>query len=262
MTTDTDTDTGAPPVDRLRETVHGDVVTGGDPGYDEARRVYNALHDRRPAVVVRAADTADVIETVGFAREQGLPLAVRGGGHAVAGHGTCDDGLVLDLGRMRGIRVDPKTRTARAQGGCTWADFNHATHTFGLATTGGVVSTTGIGGLTTGGGMGYLARSCGLACDNLLSADLVTADGTFHTCTEGAGEGESEEADLLWALRGGGGNFGVVTSFEYRLHPVANILGGPTFYPLDGDVYKRQWWGWVRRSPSCPSAGTAARCAG
>ncbi|MFJ4776186.1 FAD-binding oxidoreductase [Streptomyces sp. NPDC088762] len=223
----------APPVEHLRESVRGAVTTPADPGYEQARKVYNAVHDKHPAVVVSAADAGDVIETVGFAREHGLTLAVRGGSHSVAGHGTCDGGVVLDLGRMRGIRVDPQTRTARAQGGCTWGDFNHATHAFGLATTGGVVSTTGIGGLTTGGGMGYLARRCGLACDNLISADVVTADGSFHVCTE------DREADLLWGLRGGGGNFGVVTSFEYRLHPVADILGGPTFYPLDGDVIRR-----------------------
>ncbi|WP_407836117.1 FAD-binding oxidoreductase [Streptomyces sp. DSM 116496] len=229
----TTTGTGAPPVERLRETVHGDVAAPGDPGYDEARKVYNAVHDKHPAVVVSAADAGDATETVGYAREEGLTLAVRGGGHGVAGPGTCDDGVVLDLGRMRGIWVDPYTRTARAQGGCTWADVNHATHAFGLATTGGMVSTTGIGGLTTGGGMGYLARRCGLACDNLLSADVVTADGSFHACTE------DRDPDLLWALRGGGGNFGVVTSFEYRLHPAGDILGGPTFYPLDGDVIRR-----------------------
>jgi UDP-N-acetylenolpyruvoylglucosamine reductase len=225
--------TGALDQQRLRESLRGDVVEPGDPDYDEARKVYNAMIDKRPAIVVRAVDAGDVMATVDFARERGLPLAVRGGSHGVAGYGTCDDGVVLDLGRMRGIRVDPETRTARAEGGCTWADFNHATHTFGLATTGGVVSSTGIGGLTTGGGMGYLARRCGLACDNLLSVDLVTADGTFLTCTE------EQNADLMWAVRGGGGNFGVVTSFEYRLHPIAGILGGPTFYPLDGDVIRR-----------------------
>ncbi|MFE1439678.1 FAD-binding oxidoreductase [Streptomyces sp. NPDC058739] len=218
---------------RLRGALRGDVVEPGDPGYDEARKVYNAMSDRRPALVVRAVDAGDVIATVDFARERGLPLAVRGGSHSVAGYGTCDDGVVLDLGRMRGIRVDPEARTARAQGGCTWADLNHATHAFGLATTGGVVSSTGIGGLTTGGGMGHLARRCGLACDNLVAADVVTADGSFVTCT-----GE-RNADLLWALRGGGGNFGVVTSFAYRLHPVEDILGGPTFFPLDGEVIRR-----------------------
>ncbi|MEU9305289.1 FAD-binding oxidoreductase [Streptomyces sp. NPDC048269] len=214
-------------------TVHGEVVRPEDPAYDDARAVYNAMHDRHPAVVVRAADAGDIITTVALAREQSLPLAVRGGSHSVAGHGTCDGGAVLDLGRMRGVRVDPVARTARAEGGCTWADLNHATHAFGLATTGGVVSTTGIGGLTTGGGMGFLARRCGLACDNLVSADVVTADGSLVTCSA------EHDADLLWAVRGGGGNFGVLASLEYRLHPIADILGGPTFYPLDPDVMRR-----------------------
>ncbi|MBT2384664.1 FAD-binding oxidoreductase [Streptomyces sp. ISL-11] len=217
---------------RLREAVRGEIIHPGDPDYDEARRVYNAVHDRRPAIIVRAADAGDIRATVDFARDQELPLAVRGGSHGVPGHGTCDDGVVLDLGAMRGVRVEPQRRTARAEGGCTWADVNHATHAFGLATTGGIVSTTGIGGLTTGGGMGHLSRRCGLACDNVVSADVVTADGSFVTCTE------DQHADLLWAVRGGSGNFGVVASFEYRLHPVADILGGPTFYPLDADVLR------------------------
>ncbi|CCK25755.1 FAD linked oxidase [Streptomyces davaonensis JCM 4913] len=220
-------------LDRLRGAVRGDLVRPGEPDYDEARKVYNAMHDRRPAIVVRAVDTGDVIATVDFAREQHLPLAVRGGSHSVPGYGTCNGGVVLDLGRMRGIRVDPQARTAWVEGGCTWADVNHATHAFGLATTGGVVSTTGVGGLTTGGGMGYLDRQCGLACDNLVSVDLVTADGSFVTCTD------EQHSDLMWAVRGGGGNFGVVTSFAYRLHPIADILGGPTFFPLDGDVIRR-----------------------
>ncbi|MEV0170423.1 FAD-binding oxidoreductase [Streptomyces sp. NPDC050803] len=220
-------------LERLRGAVRGDLVRPGEPDYDEARKVYNAMHDRRPAIVVRAVDTGDVIAAVDFARDQHLPLAVRGGSHSVPGYGTCDGGVVLDLGRMRGIRVDPESRTARVEGGCTWADVNHATHAFGLATTGGVVSTTGVGGLTTGGGMGYLTRRCGLACDNLVSVDLVTADGSFVTCTD------EQRSDLMWAVRGGGGNFGVVTSFAYRLHPVADILGGPTFFPLDGDVIRR-----------------------
>ncbi|MGW8952026.1 FAD-binding oxidoreductase [Streptomyces sp. NPDC055709] len=226
-------DSDSAPGERLRESVHGDIVGPGDPAYDEARRVYNAMIDKRPVAVVRAADAGDVIATVNAARELGLLLAVRGGGHSVSGHGTCDGGIVLDLGRMRGIRVDPEARTATAEGGCTWADVNHATHAFGLATTGGIVSTTGVGGLTTGGGMGHLSRRCGLACDNLVSVDLVTADGSFLTCTR------ERNADLFWAVRGGGGNFGVVTSFVQRLHPVDTVLGGPTFYPLDGDVLRR-----------------------
>ncbi|MFE4580660.1 FAD-binding oxidoreductase [Streptomyces chartreusis] len=220
-------------LDRLRGAVRGTVVEPGDPVYDEARKVYNAMHDRRPAIIVRAVDTGDVMATVDFAREQGLPLAVRGGSHSVPGYGTCDGGVVLDLGLMRGIRVDPDTRTAWVEGGCTWADVNHATHAFGLATTGGIVSTTGVGGLTTGGGLGHLARRCGLACDNLVSVDLVTADGSFTTCTD------EQHEDLMWAVRGGGGNFGVVTSFAYRLHPIDDILGGPTFFPLDADVIRR-----------------------
>ncbi|MFG2269476.1 FAD-binding oxidoreductase [Streptomyces chartreusis] len=220
-------------LDRLRGAVRGTVVEPGDPAYDEARKVYNAMHDRRPAIIVRAVDTGDVMAGVDFAREQGVPLAVRGGSHSVPGYGTCDGGVVLDLGLMRGIRVDPDTRTAWVEGGCTWADVNHATHAFGLATTGGIVSTTGVGGLTTGGGLGHLARRCGLACDNLVSVDLVTADGSFVTCTD------EQHDDLMWAVRGGGGNFGVVTSFAYRLHPIADILGGPTFFPLDADVIRR-----------------------
>ncbi|MFD5840184.1 FAD-binding oxidoreductase [Streptomyces chartreusis] len=220
-------------LDRLRGAVRGTVVEPGDPAYDEARKVYNAMHDRRPAIIVRAVDTGDVMATVDFAREQGVPLAVRGGSHSVPGYGTCDGGVVLDLGLMRGIRVDPDTRTAWVEGGCTWADVNHATHAFGLATTGGIVSTTGVGGLTTGGGLGHLARRCGLACDNLVSVDLVTADGSFVTCTD------EQHDDLMWAVRGGGGNFGVVTSFAYRLQPIADILGGPTFFPLDADVIRR-----------------------
>ncbi|MET9511159.1 FAD-binding oxidoreductase [Streptomyces flavidovirens] len=226
----------------LRATVRGEVIGPADPSYDEARRVYNAIHDRSPAVVVRAVNAGDVIAAVRFARDHALPLAVRGGSHAVAGYGTCDGGLVADLTRMRAVRVDPAARTARAEGGCTWGDFNHATHAFGLATTGGVVSTTGIGGLTLGGGMGNLSRRCGLTCDNLLSADVVTAEGAFVTCDAG------HHPDLFWALRGGGGNFGIVTSFEYRLHPVSDILGGPTFYPLDGDV-ARAWTGLNAEAP-------------
>ncbi|WP_328680877.1 FAD-binding oxidoreductase [Streptomyces sp. NBC_00322] len=232
MTTDTPALDGKL-LERLQGAVRGEIIQPADPDYDEARKVYNAMHDKRPAIIVRAVDVGDIVATVDFAREQNLLLAVRGGSHSVPGYGTCDGGVVLDLGRMRGIRVDPQAGTARAEGGCTWADVNHATHAFGLATTGGVVSSTGIGGLTTGGGMGYLARRCGLACDNVISADLITADGSFRTCTR------EQNADLLWALRGGGGNFGVVASFEYRLHPVADILGGPTFYPLDGDVMRR-----------------------
>jgi FAD/FMN-containing dehydrogenase len=205
------------PVDELRLQARGDVVSSEDEGYEDARKVYNAMIDRRPAVVVRAANTGDVIAAVNFARENGLEVAVRGGGHSVPGFGTSDGGVVIDLVGMRGVRVDPAASTARAEGGATWGDFNAATHAFGLATTGGIISTTGVGGLTLGGGIGYLARGFGLSIDNLISADVVTADGSFVQASQ------DEHADLFWALRGGGGNFGVVTSFEFRLHPVRDI---------------------------------------
>lgn len=221
-----------PEVETLRRQVRGRVLTPQDPGYDEARAVYNALHDRRPWLVVQARSTADVVATIRYAREHDLSLAVRGGGHSIAGFSTCDDGIVLDLAPMTAVRVDPDRQRVAAGPGLTWGDLDHATHAFGLATTGGIVSTTGVAGLTLGGGMGHLARRCGLTCDNLLSADVVLADGTFVTC------GPEQHPDLYWALRGGGGNFGVVTAFDFRLHAVADILGGPTVYPLDGEVVR------------------------
>lgn len=239
MTTTTNPQTTA---DMLRGAVRGTVVTRGDPSYDESRRVYNAQHDRHPAVVVHAVDAADVIAAVLHAREHDLPLAVRGGSHSVAGFGTVDDGLVVDLSRMRGVRVAPETRTARAEGGATWGDFDHATHAFGLATTGGVISTTGVGGLTLGGGMGHLARRYGLSCDNLIAADVVTAEGALVSCDA------ERNPDLFWALRGGGGNFGVAVSLAYRLHPVADVFGGLSCYPLDGDV-ARAWRELIADSP-------------
>ncbi|XKE46496.1 FAD-binding oxidoreductase [Halomonas organivorans] len=217
----------------LSAALHGRLIRPEDPDFETARRVYNALHDRHPALIVRAGGVSDVMATVRFARDRGLPLAVRGGGHGVAGFGTCDDGVVLDLGGMRGLRVDPVVRRARAEAGCTWADLNHEAAAFGLATTGGIVSSTGIAGLTLGGGLGYLTRRHGLSCDNLISADLVTAGGDFLTCDE------VHHPELFWALRGGGGNFGVVTAFEYRLHEVPDILGGPTVFPLDGEIIRR-----------------------
>jgi FAD/FMN-containing dehydrogenase len=213
-------------VDRLRERVRGDVVTPGDAGYEDARKVFNAMIDRRPAAVVRCAETGDVAAAVDFARENELDLAVRGGGHSVPGFGTVDDGVVIDLAGMRDVHVDPDGRTARAQGGATWGVFNDATHSHSLATTGGIVSTTGVGGLTLGGGIGYLSRGRGLSCDNLVSADVVTADGQVLVASD------RENEDLFWALRGGGGNFGVVTSFEFRLHPLAEIYGGPLFFAV------------------------------
>ena len=223
-----------PTLEDLREHVRGEVIGPDDEGYEEARKVYNAMIDRRPGVVVRCANAGDVIAAVNFARENQLALAVRGGGHSVPGFGTCDDGVVIDFSRMRGVRVDPATRTARAEGGATWGDFNAATNAFGLATTGGIISTTGAAGLTLGGGIGYLDRGFGLSCDNLVSADVVTADGHFVVASE------HENEDLFWALRGGGGNFGVVTSLEFRLHPVKDIYGGPMFFELEhaGDLLR------------------------
>ncbi|MFC7724693.1 FAD-binding oxidoreductase [Nocardioides sp. GCM10028917] len=218
----------------LRENVRGTVTTAEDAGYDDARRVYNAMIDRRPAVIVRPANTGDVMTAVRFAAENDLTIAVRGGSHSVPGFGTADDALVVDLSTMRGVRVDPLTQTARVEGGATWGDLNAAAYPFGLATTGGIISTTGVGGLTLGGGIGYLTRGLGLSCDNLLAADVVTADGSFHVASD------KEDADLFWAIRGGGGNFGVITSFEFRMSPVKDIYGGPMFFELDaaGDLLR------------------------
>jgi FAD/FMN-containing dehydrogenase len=220
--------------DTLRQQMRGDVITAEDAAYDEARAVRNAMIDRRPAVVTRPVNAGDVMAAVNFARESHLPLAIRGGGHSVPGFGTCDDGVVIDMSRMRGVRVNPEKKTARAEGGATWGDFNAATNAFGLATTGGIISTTGVAGLTLGGGIGYLARGFGLSLDNLKSADVVTADGRFLVASD------NENQDLFWAIRGGGGNFGVVTSFEFRLHPVKDIYGGPMFFELKyaGDLLR------------------------
>lgn len=225
-------------IDRMREQVRGEVFEPGDDGYDQARSVHNAMHDRRPAAVVRCVDAADVAAVVTAAGENGLDLAVRGGGHSVPGFGTCDGGLVADLSGMRYVQVDPERRRARVGGGATWGDLDHATHAWGLATPGGIISTTGVGGLTLGGGVGHLARRYGLSCDNLVSADVVTADGRLITASA------DEHDDLFWALRGGGGNFGAAVSFEFALHPVRDIVGGPIFYEVDDapavlDFYRR-----------------------
>jgi FAD/FMN-containing dehydrogenase len=198
----------------------GQQLRPGDAGYDEARSVWNGMIDRRPALIARCTGTADVVAAVAHARTEGLEIAVRGGGHNVAGNAVNDGGLVVDLSPMQGIRVDPAERRARAQGGVTWGALDRETQLHGLATVGGVVSTTGIGGLTLGGGLGHLTRKYGLACDNLTSVDLVTAEGEVVTASD------KENTDLFWALRGGGGNFGVATSMEFRLHPVGPIVVG------------------------------------
>ncbi len=214
-------------IQEFRAGVRGQVIGPNDEGYDAARKVFNGMIDRRPALIARCADVADVMAAVNFARDNRLTVSVRGGSHNVTGFAVCDDGMVIDLSPMKGVWVDPARRVVRAEGGCTWGDVDHATHAFGLATPGGVISTTGVGGLTLGGGIGYLARKYGLSCDNVISADVVTADGRFLTARA------EENQDLYWALRGGGGNFGVVTSLELRLHPVGTVIAGPVLWPLE-----------------------------
>ena len=208
--------------------LRGTALRPGDEDYDRERNIWNGAHDRRPAVIARCAGVADVIRTIDLARSEGLPLAVRGGGHSIAGFSTCDEGIVLDLSPMKGVRVDPAHRRVTAQAGCLWQDLDAETQQFGLALTGGLMSTTGIAGFTTGGGLGWLMRRCGLASDNLVGADVVTADGQFIHTDAG------EHPELFWGLRGGGGNFGVVTSFEYQLHDVGpTVYAGLVFYPAD-----------------------------
>ena len=209
------------------EGFRGDLLAPGDEGYEQARWTWNAMFDKRPALIARCSGVADVIAGVNYARENGMLLSVRGGGHSVPGHSTCDDGLVLDLSPMRSVRVDPGRMTARADGGVNWGTFDHETGAFGLASPGGQVSTTGIAGLTLGGGIGWLMRKHGLTCDNLISADVVTAAGELVTASA------DENEDLFWGLRGGGGNFGVVTSLEYLLHDVGIVLGGAVMHPAD-----------------------------
>jgi FAD/FMN-containing dehydrogenase len=212
-------------VEDLKRTVRGPVLRPGENGYEAARTVPNAMIDRRPAIIVRCAGAADVIACVRFAREHDLLVSVRGGGHSIAGKAVCDGGLMIDLSCMKGIRVDPRGRTARAEPGLTLGEFDLETHAFGLATALGMVSKTGIAGLTLGGGFGHLSGKYGLACDNLISADVVTADGCLLKVSA------SENQDLFWGVRGGGGNFGIVTSFEYRLHEITTVLGGAVLYP-------------------------------
>jgi UDP-N-acetylenolpyruvoylglucosamine reductase len=212
-------------IDQLKTAIRGEVIQPADSNYDEARKVYNGMIDKRPKVIARCTDVADVMAAVRYGRENELLTAIRGGGHNAAGLGVCDGGLVIDLSRMKGIRVDPAARTVRVAAGCVWGDVDHATHAFGMATPSGFISSTGVAGLTLGGGIGYLTRRYGLTIDNLLSVDMVLADGRFLTANN------EENADLFWGVRGGGGNFGVVTSFEFRLHPVSSVQFGPTFWP-------------------------------
>jgi len=223
-------------IDQFRSTLHGELIQPQDAGYDAARKVYNGMIDRRPRFIVRCSDVADVISAVKFAKENDLRLAIRGGGHNGAGLAVCDDGLVIDLSRRRGVRVNPRQRTVQVESGCTWGDVDHAAHAFNLAVPTGIISTTGVAGLTLGGGTGYLTRKFGLTIDNLLEADMVLADGSFVTVNQ------LENQDLYWAIRGGGGNFGVVTSFTFQAHPVSTVYAGPMLWYPDKAVEVMKWY--------------------
>src|SRR6478672_7193582 len=223
-------------VAELKANLRGPVIEPRDADYDDARKVYNAMIDKKPRLIARCADVADVILSVNFARKNDLLLAIRSGGHNGGGLGICDDGLVIDLGLIKYTRVDPTARKVTVGGGCTWADVDHATHAFGLATPSGIISTTGVGGLTLGGGIGHLTRKCGLTIDNLVSADLVLADGSFVTASEGRHE------DLFWAIRGGGGNFGIVTSFLFKTHRIHTVYGGPMLWELEEAPEVMRWY--------------------
>lgn len=223
-------------IQRFKAQLRGALIQPNDPTYDEARRIYNGMIDKRPALIARCADVADVMAAVNFGREHNIEIAIRGGGHAVGGQALCAGGLVIDLSRMRGIRVNPINNTVQVEGGCTWEDVDHATQAFGLAVPSGIISNTGVGGLTLGGGHGYLTRKYGLTIDNLLSADVVLADGCFVTASADA------HPDLFWALRGGGGNFGVVTSFLFKAHPVSTVFGGFTVWTFDKTAQIMRWF--------------------
>jgi hypothetical protein len=223
-------------IDAFRSGLRGELIDPQSPNYNAARKVYNGMIDRRPRLIARCADVADVIAAVNFARDQKMLVSVRGGGHNAAGLGVCDDGLVIDLSLIKFVRVDPKKKIVVAGGGSLWGDVDHATHAFGLAVPSGIISTTGVGGLTLGGGLGHLTRRCGLSIDNLLAVDMVLADGRFVTAST------KENSDLFWAVRGGGGNFGVVTAFTFKAHDVHTDYAGPTLYPLEDAADVLRWY--------------------
>ncbi|MDP4213451.1 MAG: FAD-binding oxidoreductase [Bacteroidota bacterium] len=223
-------------IEEFASRIRGSVILPGHPQYDEMRKVYNAMINKRPGMFVKCVDVADVIGAVNFASENKLTLAVRGGGHNGGGLGLCDDGMVVDLSGIKFVLVDPKTKTVRVGGGNVWGEVDHATHAFGLAVPAGIISTTGVGGLTLGGGIGYLSRKYGLTIDNLLEADMVLADGSFVTVNSG------QNPDLYWAIRGGGGNFGIVTSFKFQAHPVKTVFGGPTLWPIEKTNEIMAWY--------------------
>jgi FAD/FMN-containing dehydrogenase len=229
----------------FRANMRGEVLEPADAGYHEARKLYNAMIDKRPALIARAVDVADVMTCVNYARESGLLLAIRGGGHNGPGLGSCNDGLVIDLSRMRGVRVEPAARTADVAAGAIWGDVDHAAHPFGMAVPSGMVSTTGVAGLTLGGGIGYLSRKYGLTIDNLLAVDMVLADGSFVTANE------RQNSDLFWAVRGGGGNFGVVTNFKFRLQDARIVSAGPMFWALeDAPTVMRRYEDFITNAPT------------
>jgi hypothetical protein len=223
-------------IESLAAALRGELITPEADDYDDVRSLFNAMIDKKPAAIARCVDAADVQTCVNYARDTGVPLAIRSGGHNAGGLGSVDGGLMIDLSPMRGIRVDPKSNTVRVQGGCRWGDVDHAAHAYGLAVPSGIISTTGVGGLTLGGGLGHLSRRYGLTIDNLLEADVVLADGSMVVA------GPDQNADLFWALRGGGGNFGVVTSFLFQGQPVKNIFGGPTLWSLDRTEEIMKWY--------------------
>jgi FAD/FMN-containing dehydrogenase len=223
-------------VKKFQSSLRGKLIQPSEEDYDSARKVYNGMIDRRPLLIARCADVADIITAVNFARQNNVLVAIRGGGHNAGGLGVCDDGLVIDLSLIRYTRIDPAAGTVRVGAGCTWGEVDHATHAFGLATPSGTISTTGVGGLTLGGGLGYLTRRFGLTIDNLLAADMVLADGRFVTVSA------EENEDLFWAIRGGGGNFGVVTSFLFRAHPLSTVYAGPMFWGLEQVTEVMQWY--------------------
>ncbi|HET9802336.1 MAG TPA: FAD-binding oxidoreductase [Candidatus Acidoferrum sp.] len=223
-------------ISELRSQFRGQLIEPGDARYEEARKVYNAMIDRKPALIAKCADVADVISAVHFARQNNLSVSIRSGGHNAGGLGICDDGLVIDLSPIKYVHVDPATKTVRVGAGCTWGDVDHATHAFGLAVPSGIISTTGVGGLTLGGGLGYLTRQFGLTIDNLISADVVLADGRFFVASA------RENPDLFWAIRGGGGNFGIITSFQFQAHPVQIVCAGPMLWELEDAADIMKWY--------------------
>jgi len=225
-----------PAIAAFKSRLRGELIGPTDAGYDTARKIHNAMIDRRPRLIARCADVADVIAVVNFARENRALVSVRGGGHNAAGLGVCDDGVVIDLSAIRYVRVDPKKRTVLVGGGALWGDVDHAAHAFGLAVPAGIISTTGVGGLTLGGGIGHLTRQCGLSIDNLLAVDMVLADGRFVTANV------RDYSDLFWAVRGGGGNFGVVTSFLFKAHPIHTNYAGPMLWPMKDAAQILRWY--------------------